>query len=108
MPAWRNWQTRWTQNPVAARSCGFEPLRRQRFSFDVEYSAFDGNRSIVWTGLEKNASRPIRTDHQLCSPDTFSARLPVSSKSHLDWDLRRSLRWQCLPAMEERVLPGVL
>ena len=28
-PAWRNWQTRWTQNPVAARSCGFEPLRRQ-------------------------------------------------------------------------------
>jgi hypothetical protein len=28
-PAWRNWQTRWTQNPVIARSCGFEPLRRQ-------------------------------------------------------------------------------
>src|SRR5215469_12672165 len=27
-PAWRNWQTRWTQNPVAARPCGFEPLRR--------------------------------------------------------------------------------
>jgi hypothetical protein len=27
-PAWRNWQTRWTQNPVIARSCGFEPLRR--------------------------------------------------------------------------------
>jgi hypothetical protein len=31
-PAWRNWQTRWTQNPVIARSCGFEPLRRQNFS----------------------------------------------------------------------------
>src|SRR5438067_3945294 len=28
LPAWRNWQTRWTQNPVAARPCGFEPLRR--------------------------------------------------------------------------------
>src|SRR4051812_35982958 len=28
-PAWRNWQTRWTQNPVIARSCGFDPLRRQ-------------------------------------------------------------------------------
>gem|GEM_PF-6847501 len=27
-PAWRNWQTRWTQNPVLARVCGFEPLRR--------------------------------------------------------------------------------
>ena len=40
-PAWRNWQTRWTQNPVIARSCGFEPLRRQtsckvrRWAFDV-------------------------------------------------------------------------
>src|SRR6266480_7329742 len=35
-PAWRNWQTRWTQNPVIARSCGFEPLRRhpsQDFAF---------------------------------------------------------------------------
>jgi hypothetical protein len=32
-PAWRNWQTRWTQNPVAARSCGFEPLRRQTLFF---------------------------------------------------------------------------
>src|SRR5438034_8019945 len=31
LPAWRNWQTRWTQNPVAARPCGFEPLRRQLF-----------------------------------------------------------------------------
>src|SRR5436305_5637988 len=31
-PAWRNWQTRWTQNPVIARSCGFEPLRRQAIS----------------------------------------------------------------------------
>jgi hypothetical protein len=26
---WRNWQTRWTQNPVTARSCGFDPLHRQ-------------------------------------------------------------------------------
>ena len=31
-PAWRNWQTRWTQNPVIARSCGFEPLRRHSIS----------------------------------------------------------------------------
>ena len=27
-PTWRNWQTRRTQNPVTARSCGFDPLRR--------------------------------------------------------------------------------
>ena len=28
MPAWRNWQTRWTQNPVSARTCRFDPGRR--------------------------------------------------------------------------------
>jgi hypothetical protein len=27
-PTWRNWQTRWTQNPVHASECGFDPLRR--------------------------------------------------------------------------------
>src|SRR5437764_9085798 len=34
-PAWRNWQTRWTQNPVIARSCGFEPLRRQSSAWEL-------------------------------------------------------------------------
>src|SRR5438034_1190453 len=39
-PAWRNWQTRWTQNPVIARSCGFEPLRRHaRLQFQRDASA---------------------------------------------------------------------
>ncbi len=28
LPAWRNWQTRWTQNPVISRSCRFDPGRR--------------------------------------------------------------------------------
>ena len=28
MPLWRNWQTRWTQNPVLAREYGFDPHRR--------------------------------------------------------------------------------
>src|SRR5437016_12368494 len=47
-PAWRNWQTRWTQNPVAARPCGFEPLRRQLFigcwPFDVRVLVRDQSR----------------------------------------------------------------
>src|ERR1700684_3803174 len=30
-PEWRNWQTRRTQNPVAARPCGFDPLLRDHF-----------------------------------------------------------------------------
>ena len=25
MPAWRNWQTHWTQNPAMATSCRFDP-----------------------------------------------------------------------------------
>ena len=43
-PAWRNWQTRWTQNPVIARSCGFEPLRRQAFWNRVYLRCCEGNR----------------------------------------------------------------
>src|SRR6266436_603086 len=48
-PAWRNWQTRWTQNPVAARPCGFEPLRRQGFcsTLDVRCSAFEGVNGLA-------------------------------------------------------------
>ena len=30
MPAWRNWQTRWTQNPVPSRACRFDPGRRYK------------------------------------------------------------------------------
>ncbi len=32
LPLWRNRQTRWTQNPVPARECGFDPHRRHRKS----------------------------------------------------------------------------
>ncbi len=32
MPLWRNWQTRWTQNPVVATPCGFDSHRRHRKS----------------------------------------------------------------------------
>ena len=31
VPTWRNWQTRWTQNPVLARVCGFDSLRRYHY-----------------------------------------------------------------------------
>ncbi len=34
-PEWRNWQTRRTQNPVAARPCGFDPLLRHHRAFPV-------------------------------------------------------------------------
>ena len=29
-PLWRNWQTRWTQNPVVAISCRFDPGQRHQ------------------------------------------------------------------------------
>ena len=28
MPVWWNWQTPWIQNPVSARTCGFDPRHR--------------------------------------------------------------------------------
>ena len=41
LPAWRNWQTRWTQNPVSARTCRFDPGRRYSISIrNVDLSAF--------------------------------------------------------------------
>jgi hypothetical protein len=38
-PTWRNWQTRWTQNPVHASECGFDPLRRQSEDFASQAAA---------------------------------------------------------------------
>ena len=57
--------------------------------FDGGSLALDGDRITVGAHLEKNASRPIRKDHQLCCRDTSSAHLPVSLRSRLDWDRRR-------------------
>ena len=41
MPTWRNWQTRWTQNPVPARACGFDSLRRH-FAPSAHVKSFNG------------------------------------------------------------------
>ena len=57
-PAWRNWQTRWTQNPVIARSCGFEPLRRHNsWALDVERRAFDAWQRVFVCVLATNSER---------------------------------------------------
>ncbi len=32
-PLWRNWQTRWTQNPVLVTECRFDPDRRHRSTY---------------------------------------------------------------------------
>jgi hypothetical protein len=39
-PEWRNWQTRRTQNPVAARPCGFDPLLRDHFLAEIYFADF--------------------------------------------------------------------
>src|SRR2546427_12719832 len=57
-PAWRNWQTRWTQNPVIARSCGFEPLRRHNsWALDVERRAFDAWQRVFVCVLATTSER---------------------------------------------------
>ena len=71
-PAWRNWQTRWTQNPVAARPCGFEPLRRQsplgvgRWALDVRCS-----KTLIKIG---DTSRPSRQTTPKTTPSRTHAR----------------------------------
>src|SRR5881392_456035 len=64
-PAWRNWQTRWTQNPVLARVCGFEPLRRHHL-----------RRSAKEIRMSKLATGRVRP-----TADTKSARHDVARMS---------------------------
>src|SRR5438034_2231511 len=70
-PAWRNWQTRWTQNPVIARSCGFEPLRRQDL-------ADFASKKALRTPLNTNILRLCSTERSLSAffsqEDWFSPR----------------------------------
>ena len=70
-PAWRNWQTRWTQNPVLARVCGFEHLRR-----DSLYSA-------VYEGkLIKYCKQPISHGHARKRTDSpFDCQQLVNGKT---------------------------
>ncbi len=50
-PKWRNWQTRWIQNPVIAISCGFESHLRHLFPISdrqlLEIQGEDELRSAV-------------------------------------------------------------
>ena len=36
VPKWRNWQTRWIQNPVFAGTCGFDPRLRHQEHQDFQ------------------------------------------------------------------------
>ena len=48
LPAWRNWQTRWTQNPVSARTCRFDPGRR----YSIELRNVDDQRFfLIWSTI---------------------------------------------------------
>ena len=52
LPAWRNWQTRWTQNPVSARTCRFDPGRRYSIELrNVDKSAFLFDLVNFWSTI---------------------------------------------------------
>src|SRR6266403_1254588 len=57
-PAWRNWQTRWTQNPVIARSCGFDPLRRH--SLQVAFYQVKHGKKVQVSGLARIRTKTKR------------------------------------------------
>src|SRR6266566_4611091 len=70
-PAWRNWQTRWTQNPVIARSCGFEPLRRQKLA---DFASKKALRTLLNTNILKLCSTERSLSAFFSQEDWFSPR----------------------------------
>ena len=65
-PEWRNWQTRWTQNPVLARECGFDSLLRhpqynQRFPGSIVdfLNTVRSRRSPKRTAIRENQLLPV-------------------------------------------------
>ena len=48
MPVWRNWQTPGTQNPVSARTCGFDPRHRHQRGKPADEKAADFFICIPW------------------------------------------------------------
>ena len=65
MPEWRNWQTRGIQNPVAARSCGFESHLRQSATVSViERQPATVDVRTRHVRLRREISRPIDDEAQ--------------------------------------------
>lgn len=55
VPVWWNWQTRGTQNPVMATSCGFDPHHRHQASSPDFFQVpgcfiFVANHTFVFSG----------------------------------------------------------
>ena len=69
MPLWWNWQTRWTQNPVVAIPCRFDPDQRHqkraiqtRIAFFVPYARGRIPRNILrskTSGTKRDNSNPL-------------------------------------------------
>ncbi len=62
MPLWRNWQTRWTQNPVVATPCGFDSHRRHTQSnrvvaFFLIFCIIDYCSTVSKFGILRNIVR---------------------------------------------------
>src|SRR5436190_23796876 len=77
-PAWRNWQTRWTQNPVAARPCGFEPLRRQVYLHIQRWTLGVDVCSDELISLSLGKSRDTSTSLSMIDDPDFRSSDPIS------------------------------
>src|SRR4030066_684280 len=59
-PEWRNWQTRGTQNPVAARPRGFDPLLRHQANHEGQPTGWPFSLSLVLKRGSNGRGAPTR------------------------------------------------
>ena len=75
-PGWRNWQTRRTQNPLAARSCGFKS--RPGHHNSAGHSVIRPRKPAVWspTGSHWSNLGTTSGDYAKASPTERDRRSP--------------------------------
>ena len=85
-PAWRNWQTRWTQNPVLARVCGFEPLRRHSDvsseTANLAAELCQTSRARARSGIDQDAARWQVCENEIDNGDTQTRKRERTNKNH--------------------------
>ncbi len=92
------WQTRWTQNPVIARSCGFNPLRRHCRSFPRNWHSSEGKSQPRKCPLEcrngcAGPEAPWRGRYRATETKDSHTKIPFSGEARTSDVIRRACRF---------------
>ena len=118
MPGWRNWQTRRTQNPVAARPCRFDSYARHQFSkipriFELFYCCQllpispKKRHSLSYLSRFQTAKKPIKTQKSCCLLGIAARYVPkegvepTQSKAPADFESAASAS-SATPGLQEK------